>query len=88
MFSDVQGERRRQGRGLHDDDGHRARDLPVVHESQADPSHTTSALRGARRLHERRLSGGDQGPHAMWRYPSATGVCRWAAHWCKCVINL
>lgn len=55
-----------------------------MHESEADPPHPFSEIRGARCLHEHRIPERDKGTHALRPNPGATGVCRWATCWGKC----
>lgn len=72
---ELQGKGRGQSRGVHDNNGHPARYLSGLHESEADPANVTHQIRGEGCFHEQRLSNGNTGTHALRLYPCATGVC-------------
>ena len=78
---ELQGEGRRKSGGLHDDDGHRQGNVQCLRQGQTDPQDPPHQVRGAGRVHERRVPGGNQGAHAPRLHPGATGVCRRATHW-------
>lgn len=82
-FLELQGEGCGQSCAVYDKHGHYTRYLRQMRECQADSAYTAHQVRGARCLHESRVSAGDARSHATGDDTSATVIRRGSAYWCK-----
>lgn len=78
--TELQGERPGQGGAVHHQYGHHPGHLHEMCQREADPTNAAGQVRGAGRLHERGVPGGDAPADADRPGPGATALRRGPAH--------